>query len=476
MISAIRKRWHSPGGYRELLTLAIPLVLSTSAWSIQHFIDRMFLTWYSAEAIAATMPAGLLNFTIMSLFLGTAGYVNTFIAQYYGSDQLRQIGPALGQGLYIALAGGFFLLLMRPLTEPIFRFIGHGGQVYAYEVIYFRILCLGAFPAIASSAMSGFYSGRGRTWPLVWINLLATAVNLGLDYVLIFGKFGFPSLGVRGAAIATVLSACAQFLVYLVLIARRKYRQKYATDTAWKFNPTLFPRILKYGLPNGIQFFVDIFGFTAFLMIVGKLGTNSLAATNIALNINNLAFLPMIGFGIAVSVRVGQCLGSNQPELAEKSTYSGFHMTLAYMLIFAALYLFFPGMFIRIFAVNTDPEIFAPLQDIIRILLRFVALYSIFDTFNIIFAAAIKGAGDTRFVMRMILGLSIFIFIIPSYVTLILLGGSVFTGWMIASFYIGSLGIGFFLRFRGGKWKSMRVIECPAPCLPGTYLETPTPD
>ncbi|MCK4297145.1 MAG: MATE family efflux transporter, partial [Candidatus Marinimicrobia bacterium] len=104
-------RWYRKGGFKDLLKIAIPLILSTGAWSIQHFVDRMFLTWYSPEAIAAAMPSGMLNFTIMSLFIGTASYVNTFVAQYYGSKKYKNVGPIVWQGIYIAIIGGLTLFL-----------------------------------------------------------------------------------------------------------------------------------------------------------------------------------------------------------------------------------------------------------------------------------------------------------------------------------------------------------------------------
>ena len=104
-----------------MLVVAIPLILSTATWSMQHFVDRMFLTWYSPETIAAAMPAGMLNFTIISIFMGTAGYVSTFVAQYYGARRYHRIGPALWQGIYISLIGGLVLLCVIPLAEPAFQ-------------------------------------------------------------------------------------------------------------------------------------------------------------------------------------------------------------------------------------------------------------------------------------------------------------------------------------------------------------------
>lgn len=163
VVGFLARRWACEGGYRSVLSIAVPLILSTGAWSILHFVDRMFLTWYSPEAIAAAMPAGMLNFTIMSLFLGTAGYVTTFVAQYHGSGQHQRIGPVLWQGIYIAVAGGILHLLLIPLAGPIFRFVGHEPLVQEYEIIYFQVLCLGATPAIASSAISGFFYRKGQS-------------------------------------------------------------------------------------------------------------------------------------------------------------------------------------------------------------------------------------------------------------------------------------------------------------------------
>jgi len=455
----LAKRWACEGGYRSVLSIAVPLILSTGAWSILHFVDRMFLTWYSPEAIAAAMPAGMLNFTIMSLFLGTAGYVSTFVAQYHGSGQHQRIGPVLWQGIYIAVAGGILHLLLIPLAGPIFRFVGHEPLVQEYEIVYFQVLCLGATPAIASSAIAGFFSGRGKAWPIMWVNVLATALNIILDYALIFGKWGLPELGMKGAAIATVLSACFSFAIYLVLFLRSTHKRPYYTLRGWMFERPLFLRLMYFGFPSGVQFFLEMAGFTAFILLIGRLGTMELAATNIAFNINNLAFMPMIGFGMAVSVLVGQYLGKDRPDLAQRSVYSSFHLTFLYMASVAAAYIFVPDIFINPFASQADPASFAAIRKTTLILLRFVAIYSLFDALNIVFASAIKGAGDTRFVMFMIVVVSSLVLVVPSYIALVLLQAGIYTAWTIASIYISILGLVFLFRFLGGKWKSMRVIE-----------------
>jgi MATE family multidrug resistance protein len=193
--------------------------------------------------------------------------------------------------------------------------------------------------------------------------------------------------------------------------------------------------------------------------LVGRLGIASLAATNIAFNINTLAFMPMIGCGIAVSVLVGQYLGGDNPDRAQSAVYSGFHLTLVYMLSIAAAYVLVPDVFVAPFALRADPAGFSEIYGYSIILLRFVAVYSVFDTMNIVFCSAIKGAGDTRYVMLITVILSVFVFILPVYLAVVVFELGLMVAWIFATAYIISLGFIFYLRFLGGKWKAMRVIE-----------------
>jgi MATE family multidrug resistance protein len=455
----LKTRWNGPGGYREVLVIAIPLILSTATWSIQHFVDRMFLTWYSPEAIAAAMPAGMLNFSMTSIFMGTAGYLSTFVAQYYGAKRYHRIGPALWQGVYVSLLGGLVIVCAIPFAEPVFSLVGHSPLVQQNEVAYFKILCLGGGAYSASYALSGFFSGRGKTWPVLWVNVATTVVNLVLDYALIFGHWGFPDLGIRGAGIATVVAGVFSLLMFFALLCSRSNNDTFHTIRGWRLERELFVRLLRYGFPSGVQFFLEMAGFTAFVLLVGRLGIASLAATNIAFNINTLAFMPMIGCGIAVSVLVGQYLGGDKPDRAQSVVYSGFQLTLAYMISIAAAYVLVPDIFVAPFALRADPGGFSEIYGYSVILLRFVAVYSVFDTMNIVFCSAIKGAGDTRYVMLVTVILSVFVFVVPVYLAVVVFELGLMIAWVFATAYIILLGFIFYFRFLGGKWKTMRVIE-----------------
>jgi MATE family multidrug resistance protein len=363
----------------------------------------------------------------------------------------------------MSLIGGLLILIAIPFAVPIFKLVGHSPRVQQHEIEYFRILCLGSFFYIGSFALSGFFSGRGKTWPVMWVNVFTTIVNLVLDYALIFGRWGLPELGIKGAGIATVAAGVFSFFLFIAILAGGNTNRTYHSIKGWRFDRELFMRLLRFGFPSGVQFFLEMTGFTGFVLVVGRLGTASLAATNIAFNINTLAFMPMIGFGIAISVLVGQYLGADKPGLAQSAAYSGFHLTLVYMCAIAAAYVFVPDIFVAPFAHNADPQTFSEIYQYSVVLLRFVAVYSIFDAMNIIFCSAIKGAGDTRYVMFVSVLLSIFVLIVPVYLVIEVLEYGLMYAWVLATAYVSLLGVIFYIRFLGGKWKSMRVIEQEIP-------------
>ncbi len=459
IISAIYRRWDAQDGYRDVLKLAFPLILSTSSTTIQQFVDRMFLTWHSPAAIASAATAGIVSFTLQTVFIGTCAYVNTFVAQYYGAKQYDRIASAVWQGIYFAFMAGILMLGLIPLAQPIFDLAGHAPAMKALEIEYFTILCFVALPAFILASVSGFFGGRGETRVIMWANVMATVINIIFDYLLIFGHWGFPTLGIKGAGIATVLAAYGAAIVIVVYMFKARYRQQYSTLKNFRFDWLLFKRLMRFGLPNGFHFMLDLLGFTLFVLLVGRLGTLELAATSITFNINHIAFMPMIGIGMAVEIIVGQRLGEDQPQQARFGTYSALHLTFLYMITIALTYVLFPKIYLLPFAAQSDPAQFAIIQQMAIVLLHFVAFYCIFDTLNIIFASALKGAGDTRWVMVTSVLLSWTTLVVPTFFACVVYRWGLYLAWSFVTLYIMVLGIAFTIRFMGGKWESMRVIE-----------------
>ena len=459
VLRLMKSRWQMESGYHEVLQIAFPLILSTGSWTIQHFIDRIFLTWYSQEAIAASMPASMVSWTVTSLFVGTASYINTFVAQYFGAKKFERIGASVWQGIYLAILATPIIFIFYPISDGFFQFIGHQKSIQELETIYFKMLLLGSPFAIVANAISGFFSGRGKTWVVMWVNAAGMISNIILDYLLIFGNFGFPELGIKGAGIATVIATIITASLFFIQMARPSMNAEFCTLKKWKFEKELFRRLLRFGVPSGMQFFLEIIAFTIFIMLVGKIGTKELAASNIAFNINMLAFLPMFGMSLAVSALVGQRLGENRPEMAEKTTWSAFHIGFSYFFILALSYVLIPELLLLPFTLQSNPETFNPIARLAIILLRFVAIYSLFDSANMIFSGALKGAGDTRFVAIASIGLSWILMVIPCAIGLHFFQIGINWLWFFVTLYVCGLGLILFWRFKHGMWKSMRVIE-----------------
>ena len=448
-----------PGSLRELANVAMPLVLSCGSLSIMHVVDRIFLTWWSTDAVAAALPAGMIQWAAMSIAMGNATYVNTFIAQYEGAGQKQRVSESFWQGIYLALIWGSLLLIGIPLAPFIFYWIGHVAEVQTLEVDYFSIVCLGTGPALISTVLSCFYTGRSKSMVVMWVNLVAVAINILLDYCLIFGSGPFPAMGIKGAAIATVVANVATMFLYILVICARHEAREYGLFSYARWNRDLFVRLLRYGFPNGMLFFVDIIGFTLFVILVGRIGKVELAATTIAFNLNSLAFIPMMGVGTAVMTLVGTRVGESRPHLAVTTTWKAFIVSTAYMLMFAAVYIGLPELLLSPYEPEVITADFLEVKQMVVVLLRFAALFALFDAAAVVFGSAIRGAGDTQFCMIYSLITGWGIMVIPTFLIWMYADEKLFGSWTACTSYIAALGVGYLIRFQLGHWKKMSVIE-----------------
>ena len=455
------ERWRRPGGGKELLALAIPFILSNSFWTLQITIDRVFLGWWSSDAVGAATAAVMVFWTLITLFQNTAAYATTFVAQYVGAGRPERVAAPVWQSLYFSFVAGNLCLLIVPMAGMLMSFGDHTPEMQRLEVIYLQCMAFSAAPTLIVASVGSFFSGKGDSWTVLLINAVGLVVNAGLDYLWIFGHLGFPEMGIAGAGWATVVGTWASALVGLGLMFRRKYRIEYGTLRNWKFDAALLLRLLRFGLPSGFQWFLDGIAFTVFLVLIGRIGNAELTASSVAFTLNMIAFLPSLGIGQAVTVLVGQRLGENRPELAERSTWTGFYLVWLYMAGVAVLYLAVPGVFLSIFvSSDTRAEDWLLVAQLIPPLLRFVAIYSLFDSANLVFSFALKGAGDTRFVMLAALSLSWSLMVLPT-IGVRAAGGGIYWAWTCVSAYVIVLAFVLLWRFRQGKWKSMRVVEIP---------------
>jgi MATE family multidrug resistance protein len=446
----------APGSSRELLGLAAPLIASQSFMTVQVFVDTILLARHDQLEMTASFPAVMWYWLLFGLLQVTAGYTSTFVAQYTGARRPHRVGPAVWQGIYFALLAGSLFLLVVPAAPWLISLAKHTPALQALEATYLRCLAYAAMPMLVMAAVNGFFSGRGQTWTVLAIEAFGTGVNVVLALVLIFGRAGFPEMGIAGAGLATVAGSWASALLAVGLLLLPRYRTEFATGSGWRPERELFGRLLRYGGPAGFQVFLDVLVFHLFTQLVGRLGVAEMGATTLTVRLNMIAFLPMMGLGQAVCILVGQRLGADRPDLAEKSAYTGLRWVFGYMCIIAAIYVTMPGLLVRVF--EGDSADFAEVSALVPTMLLCVAVFSLADAVNVTFAFALRGAGDTWFVSLLTFSLAWPIMVLPTYLV-VSLGGSVYWAWVFATAHIFAMAVCFYFRFRTGKWKAMRVIE-----------------
>jgi multidrug resistance protein, MATE family len=462
----------------EVLTTAWPMMLATGLFSITLFVDRSLLYGYSDSAASAALGAGTILWSINCLPIGICGYTSTFVAQYLGAKRPERALQVVWQGVLLSLIFGPMLLLIGLFAQPFFTWIGHAPHLAEQEAQYLVWLIPGTWATIVASALVGLFAGSGRTMILLYADLVVTVVNGLLDYVLIFGMFGFPSLGVRGAAIASSIALLLKLIILGVVASRdfrwrsnliREPREAKSVLTAnsrsevrdlLKWDWPLMKRLVHYGWPAGVSVVAEAWSFTIIMMLVGRLGDQAAAATTLALNVNLIAFIPLVGLGTAVGVLVGKYLVQDQISKAKRMVRSGLLVGIAYSFIFVVLYGGFPDWVMTIYALDSEPERFEAIRPVLRPLLLFIASYCVFDAFQTVFVGALKGAGDTRFV----LGGHVFAgtLAVVSGITLNQFGWEgLYFWWSIITAWIVLLAVIFTLRYLHGGWQTKRVIEPP---------------
>ncbi|MBD3316205.1 MAG: MATE family efflux transporter [Chitinivibrionales bacterium] len=444
--------------YLDILKLSGPLILTMSGMMLMQFLDALFLSWHSSDAIAAVVPAGMVAWLVVSALHGTAGYVATLVAQYTGAKKPELTAIVVWQGVYFAVASGLIVGSLSLLAEPLFAWAGHEPSVQAMEVSYFRILCLGASIEVTAVALSGFFAGREDTRTVMLVHLCGFAANAVLNYVLIFGHFGMPRLGITGAALGTVAAHAVVATLFAVLFFTRTNRERFGTWRNRAVHVDMLKRLIRFGMPRGIAWTIEMTAWTAFLFIVGRLGTVELAATNIAWRLNGFAFFPIVGLAQAVGILVGNAQGARAPETSARITWKGLVASELWMVFASLIFVLFPEWLYSLFQGRgtVDPNSFAHISKTGTILLRFVALYSLLDAFNIVFITSLQSAGDTRFtVITTAVAHALFL---GSLVVGDRLGIGLIGEWIIVTTFVMLQGLMWMARFLSGKWKTIEVV------------------
>ena len=450
---------HAPGGIREVFKIALPMVIGNSAYTIMQFCDRIFLARYDDIAIQAAMPAGLLSFSLICLFLATAGYSGTFVAQFHGAKEPDNCVKATVHGLLLILACSPIFLAMIPLGYLVFEVFGHAADLIEQERIYLRWMLYGALPTGMGWVLSGFFTGRGKVRLATAAGVTGCAVNIVLDWAMIFGRLGLPEMGLRGAAIATFISSWVAPAILFVSMLRSGPVHSIGRRRVFVFNPEFLRRLIRFGLPSGIQVFLDVGAFSIFVLMTAQLEPATLTVTNIVFSINNLAFSPLMGFGAAASILSGQYHGAGENANAMKSGWASLKLGCMYMAFIGSVFVFLPETLLSLFpSENSSAAADPAFLRTGRHLLYVMTAWGFLDTANIVLMGSLKGVGDTKFVMFYISMLAWFLWL-PGEVLIFRNGGGVLAAWLWMGFYIAVAAFGFALRWHRGKWQKIDMVH-----------------
>lgn len=439
------------GGAREVLVLAYPVVLTQMSMTAMGIVDSAMVGSLGATQLGAVGFGGIWIWTVACFFVGTTHAVQTFVAQREGAGALHECGAWAWQGVWAVIPlGGLATALLWFGSDTAVRWLGSSEELQSLAAGYVSTRSLGLVGMLCATAFGSFFRGVGDTRTPLYATLVANAVNVALDYGLIFGAWGLPTLGVRGAGLATAVAEWTFGAVTLWAFLRPALRARFGT---WRARPSRVDmrRLLRTGAPIGGQWWLEMISFAAFTTLVARMGDTSMAASQAFVALLSLSFMQAIGLSIAVSTLVGQYIGAGDPASAERSFRSGLRLAALLAGGIALLFTAIPDVLVSVF--SDDPEVLR----LGRPLMLVGALFQFFDAFGIVADGALRGAGDTRwpFVARLLLAWGVFVPL--AWGVGVWLEGGLTWAWAAGGVHVLLLALVLVLRFRSGAWRQIVI-------------------
>jgi MATE family multidrug resistance protein len=450
------------GGMAEVIAISLPMVVSHACETVMVFTDRLFLARLKPELMNAVMGGGLASFMMTSFFIGLVGFTTALVAQHLGAGRKKDCGLVLTQALIFSCCAYPIILLFRPLVCWLFAFMGVGQEQLVPQISYFNILIYGSIISLVRISLSGFFSGTGRTKIVMIAAFTAMFTNVGLDYVFIFGKCGFPPMGIQGAAYATIIGGVVGLFILFTAYFNQGNRKEYSIEGSFHFDRMLAGKLLRFGYPTGIEMCLNIVAFNAMVMMFHSLGPAAATAATLVLNWDFVSFVPLIGIEIGVTSLVGRYMGARYPEKAHRSVISGLKLGMIYSAFVFVFFAGFPGMLVNVFRPSAISAVFSAAVPMAVFMVRLSSVYVLVETMLCVFIGALRGAGDTFWAMRMSVILH-WLMVVVLVLILRIFHLSPEVGWAAMVFFFLVFSAVVFMRYREGKWRHIRIVELPVP-------------
>ncbi|MEM1111822.1 MAG: MATE family efflux transporter [Pseudomonadota bacterium] len=436
---------------RELFVLALPMVVSQGALAAMVFIDRYFMSRIDAVHIAAALGGGVSYFVVVALFTGLVAYGNAMVAQHYGAGELRQCAKVTTQGFLLALASQPFLLPAALLMSGLFALMGHAPEQVELERQYFFVLVSGALFNLLKVALASHFAGIGKTRVVMIADLAAVLLNVPLTYALVFGEFGAPALGIRGAALGTVISMAFAVVVLLLCYFNPVHRARFYVMASFRLDAQILRRFFRLGLPSGLETFIGAATFNFFLLLYQSYGVAEGAAMAIVFNWDMLSFVPMVGLNIAIMSLIGRAVGSGDLGEAKRIISSAFILGMSYSGVFGLIFIAFRYPLVGVFE---PPEgDFAEILSLGAQMMIGLASYVMADAAILIASGVLRGAGDTRWLMRASISVHILMLLVQVLIIEVLLWPPLVSWWCFVLTLL-SLALLYNWRVFSGGWRN----------------------
>jgi len=452
-----------PTTLRYMLKLSAPMVIATISFTMMQFVDRFMVSRLGTDALAAILPAGFVSFLPGGFAIGAITSLNTFVSQSLGRGDKKGCSNYFWQAVYMGLV--YFaavVAIMWPTAPWIFKMMGHPTVVVGMEVIYLRIILYAQIMAVINWSSGQFFMGIHRPIITMFASLCGQVVNVAANYLLIFGKFGFPKMGIAGAGWGTFIGIGIGAVINITLFLSANINATYKSRRTLYIDFGKMYDLLKVGLPAGFGLMVNVAFWGVILFgLVGKFGTEALAATSAVLSYTSLSVMPVVGMGTALSAAVGKTIGQGKKDIAIKQTRVCLKIAMIYMGLVGICFFVFRNALMAFW--SSDDKV---VEAGVKILIC-AAIYQAFHAARTIYSGSLRGAGDT-----------VWLAIISAGGAVLILG---LGGWLIARFFpsLGALGpwsaatvsiiaVGLAnrWRFKSKKWMNIDLFKRRGPSVP----------
>jgi MATE family multidrug resistance protein len=384
--------------YGPNLILAMPVMLAQAGQMIVVLADNLMVGQLGTVPLAAVSFANTVFLVGMVFGLGMANGLTPLVGKAYGGGNKQLAASWFKQGLYGFQAAGLLLTLILWLVSYLMPFMGQPTDVVEAGLPYYRVLVVSMIPFILFFTFKQFAEGLGNTRIAMVITVSANILNIFLNYIWIFGKFGFPAMGVMGAGYATLTARMAMPQLFMWVYFKFdffRYYRRHIGETKFSWSKSL--HLMRLGLPIGGQYFVEILSFSLGSIMMGWLGAAALAAHQIVLSLAGFTFMVAQGIAAATTVKVSQFVGQGRTDALRNTTFASLHLVLIFMGSGALLFVIFR---------NIIPALFIDSFEVITIasgMMIVAAAFQLFDGLQVTMLGALRGLEDVSLPFGMLL-------------------------------------------------------------------------